>query len=373
MSSSIPETQTILTTPNTELVQQWINAMNTNREEEIQQAIRDKKLLPRNLNAMIYLFKALTDHSPKIDPVINLITTLHPHFSERLKSLRAQNRLYQELERHMEEARRQQYLVEKRMTEDLKQYFFDAGFREVLTDFYNGPRPFEDQDPNPNGWGTVGDMDTPLASQFWPGQAPWDPPNFLPTEWSPKPLPVRLSTPPPEFSDPEAGEDFFEISSIPPDQPGGSAENPIEIEVHTITVITDDPVPPRLPVLTPAQQKGKSKKNKGKKKQILLSTGLASQIGTRTTPPGEEPLPPTVPFRPPASQMKPCYECRSEDHTKIQCPQYVCPHCRARAPGHFARNCWWKPNTSHTYFNNYDDNYDSWMTIDMDHNLSGEC
>ena len=85
----------------------------------------------------------------------------------------------------------------------------------------------------------------------------------------------------------------------------------------------------------------------------------------------------TNPRHPPATRQNcppptpVCYQCSSPHHFRPHCPQYSCPYCNVRAPGHAQRDCSENPRNN----DHFDDGIRGYYDIggENDGNLGGEC
>jgi hypothetical protein len=66
-----------------------------------------------------------------------------------------------------------------------------------------------------------------------------------------------------------------------------------------------------------------------------------------------------------------CYQCSSPHHFRPQCPQYNCPYCNHRAPGHAQRDCPENPRNARRFDDGTRGYYD--IGGEEDGNLGGEC
>ena len=69
--------------------------------------------------------------------------------------------------------------------------------------------------------------------------------------------------------------------------------------------------------------------------RVTLHRGLEVVVGASTSANPIE-IPDSAP---PTPTVVRCFQCRSTNHIRPQCPEYVCPFCRLAAPGHPQRTC----------------------------------
>ena len=65
--------------------------------------------------------------------------------------------------------------------------------------------------------------------------------------------------------------------------------------------------------------------------RVTLPRGLEVVVGITSTSTNPINIPDSTPPTPTVVQ---CFQCRSTDHVRPQCPEYICPFCQLAAPGH---------------------------------------